>query len=298
MVGHSPFTADTKAEGSFSTKAKSSTAAVVGGLISGPIDAYLLQPTDVVKTKQQMSTASAGMLRTGRDIVREEGVTALWKGATPFATHLALKYCLRWGSATHFINLMRDDAGRLTSPRIFAAGAMAGALEAVAIVTPFEVVKTRLQVQKAHTLYRGPVDVVQHILRHEGPRGFWRGLAPTFTRNTMNQAANQLSKPLLDKYIWGLKSGDTALAAWQSATTGFIAGIVGPLFNNPVDVSKTRLMSGDPRYHTMLQTIVRVGREEGVRQLWKGYVARLARIGPGYAVQWAVVDAIQQAWPW
>eukprot|EP00667_Euglena_gracilis_P025084 EG_transcript_29178 len=217
MVGHGHFTADPKAEGAFSSKAKSSTAAVVGGLISGPIDAYLLQPTDAVKTKQQMCTASRGMLRTGREIVREEGLTALWKGATPFATNLALKYCLRWGSATHFINLMRDEQGRLTAPRIFAAGAMAGALEAVAIVTPFEVVKTRLQVQKAHALYRGPGDVVRHILAHEGPRGFWRGLAPTFTRNTMNQAANQLSKPLLDRHVWGLRAGDAPLAAWQSA---------------------------------------------------------------------------------
>jgi solute carrier family 25 citrate transporter 1 len=31
-------------------------------------------------------------------VVNEEGVRALWKGLTPFATHLTLKYALRMGS--------------------------------------------------------------------------------------------------------------------------------------------------------------------------------------------------------
>jgi len=285
------------ARGSTRSKPNSSAAAVVGGFISGPVDAYLLQPTDVIKTRLQMSSTSSGMWRTGLTICREEGVSALWKGATPFATHLALKYCLRWGCATHFANLMREPSGKLTPSRHLMAGALTGGLEAVMVVTPFEVIKTRLQVQKVNAVFRGPIDVATHILRAEGPRGLWRGLAPTFVRNTMNQACNQITKPILDKWLWG-RSGDAPICAWQSASTGFIAGIVGPCLNNPVDVAKTRIMSGDPRYRAMLTTIMTVAREEGVRQLWKGYVARLARIGPGYAVQWAVVDAVQQRWPW
>lgn len=65
-----------------------------------------------------------------RAIYQEEGLKALWKGATPFATHLALKYCLRWGSATYFKNLLRDERGGLTAPRVFSAGAMAGGVNA------------------------------------------------------------------------------------------------------------------------------------------------------------------------
>eukprot|EP00669_Euglena_mutabilis_P013040 TRINITY_DN7789_c0_g1_i1.p2 TRINITY_DN7789_c0_g1~~TRINITY_DN7789_c0_g1_i1.p2 ORF type:complete len:309 (+),score=109.81 TRINITY_DN7789_c0_g1_i1:26-928(+) len=286
----------TKNEGSFSTKADSSQAALVGGLLSGPIEAYLLQPTDVIKTKLQTSPTSHGIFRTGRAIYQEEGAAALWKGATPFAMHLALKYCLRWGSATYFKNLLRDSNGALTGARVFAAGAMAGGLEAVVVVTPFEVVKTRLQVQKAHALYSGPVDVVRKVLRHEGIRALWRGLTPTFLRNTINQSTNQLTKPLLDHYVWG-KSQDSKQAVWKTAASGFCAGITGPSLNNPMDVAKTRLMAGDPRYKTMVGTILTVAREEGVRSLWKGYLARLARIGPGYAIQWVVIDQVQRAWP-
>lgn len=40
----------------------------------------------------------AGIYDCGRTVVKEEGVRALWKGLTPFATHLTLKYALRMGS--------------------------------------------------------------------------------------------------------------------------------------------------------------------------------------------------------
>jgi solute carrier family 25 citrate transporter 1 len=40
----------------------------------------------------------AGIVDCGKQVVNEEGVRALWKGLTPFATHLTLKYALRMGS--------------------------------------------------------------------------------------------------------------------------------------------------------------------------------------------------------
>ncbi len=53
------------------------------------------------------------------------------------------------------------------------AGLGAGVTEAVLIVTPFEVVKTRLQMQKgfdkATLRYQGPVDCVRKMVAEEGP---------------------------------------------------------------------------------------------------------------------------------
>ena len=39
---------------------------------------------------------------TGRTIVAEEGVSALWKGLAPFAVHLFTKYALRFGTNATF----------------------------------------------------------------------------------------------------------------------------------------------------------------------------------------------------
>lgn len=72
-----------------------------------------------------------------------------------------------------------------------AAGFLSGITEALVIVTPFEVVKIRLQQQKgldkALLKYRGPVHCATTIIREEGILGLWSGATPTIFRNGTNQ---------------------------------------------------------------------------------------------------------------
>lgn len=60
---------------------------------------------------------------------------------------------------------------------------------------------------------------------------------------------------------------------------------------------QTRLMAqersaGPARYKGLLDAIVTIPREEGLRALWKGLLPRLMRIPPGQAIVWAVSDQI------
>ena len=55
---------------------------------------------------------SAGVYNCGSTIVREEGVRSLWKGLTPFAGNLTLKYFLRFGTNAFYQNLLRDSVRR------------------------------------------------------------------------------------------------------------------------------------------------------------------------------------------
>jgi solute carrier family 25 citrate transporter 1 len=66
-------------------------------------------------------------------------------------------------------------------------------------------------------------------------------------------------------------------------------------------VIKTRLMaqgkegassSAGPRYSGMLDALVKIPREEGIRALYRGLLPRLMRIPPGQAIVWAVSDQI------
>lgn len=88
------------------------------------------------------------MLHCGRTIAAEEGLPALWKGLTPFVGQLTIKYGLRMGLNAFFLELMRDEEGRLSSAARLTAGLGAGVSEALLVVTPFEVIKTRLQQQR------------------------------------------------------------------------------------------------------------------------------------------------------
>lgn len=273
---------------------------MIAGSIGGVIEAVACQPLDVAKTRMQLGGSPAG-LTIFRTIAREEGVRALYKGLTPFCTHLFLKYALRLGSFGFFQDVMRREDGTSTIPRTLAAGVMAGSTEAVLIVTPFEVVKTRLQKQKGLTnlKYNGPADCVQKVVRQEGFRSLWKGVTPTVIRQGSNQGSSFLSVILLNKNLWGKVEGDgKVLGAHQTALSGLLAGAVGPCLNHPFDVAKSRMMSQESlgsqrKYTSTLQCLAKVRAEEGIAACYKGLSMRLARVAPGQAIMWTVVMRIQ-----
>ncbi|XP_002989554.2 mitochondrial succinate-fumarate transporter 1 [Selaginella moellendorffii] len=275
----------------------------LSGSLGGIVEASCLQPIDVIKTRLQLDTARQyrGIANCGVTIVKSEGVRALWKGLTPFATHLTLKYTLRMGTNALLQTFLADsDTGKLSSAARLASGFGAGVLEALVIVTPFEVVKIRLQQQRGLSrdklLYKGPIHCAGTIIQQEGILGLWSGALPTVMRNGINQAAMFTAKNTFDSMLWKKHEGDgRTLQPWQSMASGFLAGCVGPVCTGPFDVVKTRLMAQskkNPKYSGMFHAIATIRAEEGVLALWKGLLPRLMRIPPGQAIMWAVADQI------
>ncbi|XP_010553112.1 PREDICTED: mitochondrial succinate-fumarate transporter 1 [Tarenaya hassleriana] len=278
----------------------------ISGSLGGIVEASCLQPIDVIKTRLQLDRGGAykGIVHCGSTVARTEGVRALWKGLTPFATHLTLKYALRMGSNAVFQSAFKDsETGKLSNRGRLLSGFGAGVLEALAIVTPFEVVKIRLQQQKGLSLgllkYKGPIHCARTIVREEGVLGLWAGAAPTVMRNGTNQAAMFTAKNAFDVLLWHKHEGDgKVLQPWQSMISGFLAGTAGPICTGPFDVVKTRLMAqsrdgeGGLKYRGMVHAIRTIYAEEGVLALWKGLLPRLMRIPPGQAIMWAVADQI------
>ncbi|KNA07778.1 hypothetical protein SOVF_168780 [Spinacia oleracea] len=277
----------------------------ISGSVGGIVEASCLQPIDVIKTRLQLDRAGnyKGILHCGTTVANSEGVRALWKGLTPFATHLTLKYALRMGTNAVLQSALRDsETGKISHQARLFSGFGAGVLEALVIVTPFEVVKIRLQQQKGLSpellKYKGPIHCARTIIGEEGILGLWAGAAPTVMRNGTNQAAMFTAKFMFDKALWKKQEGDgTVLQPWQSMISGFLAGTAGPICTGPFDVVKTRLMAqsksgGDVKYTGMVHAIRTIHAEEGLRALWRGLLPRLMRIPPGQAIMWAVADQL------
>jgi solute carrier family 25 citrate transporter 1 len=286
--------------------------------MGGIAEAVCLQPIDVIKTRLQLDSAGkyTGVVNCGATIAREEGVRSLWKGLTPFATNLTLKYALRFSTNSFYQSLLRDkETGKLSDGSRMAAGFLAGVTEAFMIVTPCEVVKIRLQQQSGAATgdaakYKGPVHCGVTIVKEEGIRGLWSGATPTVMRNGTNQMCLFWAKNHMDEVLWGKKEGDgKALAPMQSTVSGFLAACLGPAVTNPMDVVKTRMMAqakappDAPRYKGFFDALIRIPRDEGVLALfWKGLLPRLMRIAPGQAIVWTVNDQItaayERGWTW
>ncbi|OQS01049.1 Mitochondrial Carrier (MC) Family [Thraustotheca clavata] len=275
----------------------------LAGALSGVIEAIILTPLDVAKTRLQLDKTGQykGMIDCSKQLFRAEGPKALYKGFTPWTIHVVAKNGTRFYFNAIYRKLLQDKNGQVSGFNEFVAGAMAGATEAVLIVTPFEVVKTRLQgqniVKGEIPKYSGPMQTTMTIIKNEGPFALWKGCAPTIGRQGLNQACSFWSNTAMKKHVWNLNEGES-LSPWKSMLTGMLGAIPGPCINCPMDVVKTRLMAQDnakgtkPKYTGMVDAMRVISREEGFGALYKGLVPRLTRLCPSYGIQWLVMDQV------
>ncbi|KAG9416634.1 hypothetical protein AC1031_001025 [Aphanomyces cochlioides] len=302
-IGEGGLRAPLPSETAPNKKAVSPTVKFFAGALSGVIEALILTPLDVTKTRLQLDKTGQykGMIDCGKQLLKAEGPKGLYKGFVPWTSHVVLKNGTRFYFNAIYRKLLSDQNGQVTSFKEFIAGALAGATEAVLIVTPFEVVKTRLQGQTIVPgeipKYRGTIQSTLTIIKTEGPMALWKGCAPTIGRQGLNQACSFWSNTYMKKNLWQLKEGET-LSPWKSLVTGMLGAIPGPCINCPMDVVKTRLMAQENgkgvsgKYTGMFQAIGLIAREEGVGALYKGLVPRLTRLCPSYGIQWLVMDQV------
>ena len=172
------------------------------------------------------------------------------------------------------------------------AGLSAGVTEAVAVVTPMEVVKIRLQAQY-HSLsdpldvpkYRNAVHGLFTVVKEEGVGALYRGVSLTALRQGTNQAVNFTAYTELKAWLQKVQPAyhHKELPSYQTMVIGLISGAMGPFSNAPIDTIKTRLQRtpGEPG-QTAVSRIVGIARDmfkqEGGRAFYKGITPRVMRV--------------------
>lgn len=187
------------------------------------------------------------------------------------------------------------------------AGLAAGVTEAVAVVTPMEVIKIRLQAQ--HHSMADPLDIPKYrnaahatytVIKEEGVGALYRGVSLTALRQGTNQAVNFSAytefKALLQK--WQPEYSNKELPSYQTMVIGLFSGAMGPLSNAPIDTIKTRLQKtpGVPG-QTAISRITVIARDmfkqEGFRAFYMGITPRIMRVAPGQAVTFTVYEYVK-----
>ena len=163
-------------------------------------------------------------------------------------------------------------------------GASAGATESF-VVVPFELVKIRLQDRASAGKYNGMIDCVMKTIKAEGPLALYNGLESTMWRHILwnagyfgciFQVRAQLPAAI-----------DKSQQVRNDLISGAVGGTFGTILNTPMDVVKSRIQNSPktagsiPKYNWAWPALGTVMREEGFAALYKGFLPKVLRLGPG-----------------
>ncbi|KAK5048256.1 hypothetical protein LTR84_005926 [Exophiala bonariae] len=296
---------------------KPATAAVnlIAGGGAGMMEALVCHPLDTIKVRMQLSTRARapgtkkrGFYQTGKEIVKRETAFGLYKGLGAVLSGIVPKMAIRFTSYEWYKQALADKNGVVTSKATFFAGLGAGVTEAVAVVTPMEVVKIRMQAQY-HSL-SDPLDVPKYrsaphaaltVIKEEGFGALYRGVSLTALRQGTNQAVNFTAytefKSILQKAQ--PQYDNKNLPAYQTTLIGLVSGAMGPFSNAPIDTIKTRLQKtpaepGQSAITRIVNITNAMFKQEGPRAFYKGITPRVMRVAPGQAVTFTVYEFLKK----
>ena len=127
------------------------------GAIAGVSEVLTMYPLDVVKTRSQLLVGkSIGTFATLGNIVKQEGVSRLYRGIIPPIFMEAPKRATKFAANDMWGQFYRKlfDIQKTTQSLSVLTGASAGATESF-IVVPFDLVKIRLKKKKSANIYLG-----------------------------------------------------------------------------------------------------------------------------------------------
>ncbi|XP_041994363.1 mitochondrial substrate carrier family protein ucpB-like isoform X1 [Salvia splendens] len=252
--------------------------------------------SDVLKVRLQMQLVGQRGLLTGMgqismQVVKSEGLRALYLGLTPALMRSVLYGGLRLGLYSKYVRELAFESHNVLMK--IASGAFSGAV-ATALTNPVEVLKVRLQMRGTNS--RGPIQELQKIASEEGMAALWKGLGPAMTRAaalTASQLATyDQSKQMLMKWT-SLQEG-----FYLHLTASSIAGTVSTIMTAPIDMVKTRLMlqrqsQSAGSYKNGIHCAYQVLQTEGPRGLYKGGFSMFARLGPQTTITFIVCEQLR-----
>uniref|UniRef100_A0A2K6FS68 Solute carrier family 25 member 12 n=1 Tax=Propithecus coquereli TaxID=379532 RepID=A0A2K6FS68_PROCO len=179
-------------------------AEILAGGCAGGSQVIFTNPLEIVKIRLQV----AGEITTGPrvsalNVLRDLGIFGLYKGAKACFLRDIPFSAIYFPVYAHCKLLLADENGHVGGLNLLAAGAMAG-VPAASLVTPADVIKTRLQVaaRAGQTTYSGVIDCFRKILREEGPSAFWKGTAARVFRSSPQFGVTLVTYELLQRWFY------------------------------------------------------------------------------------------------
>jgi len=159
------------------------------------------------------------------------------------------------------------------------------AMFASACIHPIDLTKVRIQLMGQGTkgAVPSPAKVVADIVKAEGFTGLYSGLTAALTRQaTYGTARIGLHRAFSNK-LEEINEGN-AIPFYMKAVSGLCSGAIAVCIGTPFDVALVRMQNDGSRpaterrgYKNVFDALMRISREEGVLNLWRGLAPNVLR---------------------
>ena len=135
--------------------------------------------------------------------------------------------------------------------------------------------------------YNGMLDCVGKIIKQEGIMAMYQGLESTIWRHVLWNSGYFGCIFQVRGMLPANPNKDKSVQMRNDLVSGSIGGTVGTILNTPMDVVKSRIQNsprvpgGVPKYNWAWPALGTVMKEEGFSALYKGFVPKVLRLGPG-----------------
>lgn len=144
---------------------------------AGASQVMFTNPLEIVKIRLQVAgEITSGPKVKAWNVIKDLGVRGLYKGSKACFLRDVPFSAIYFPAYAHNKLFFADADGHNSPASLLLSAGIAG-IPAAYLVTPADVIKTRLQVaaRKGQTTYNGVIDAARKILHEEGFAAFWKG---------------------------------------------------------------------------------------------------------------------------
>ncbi|TKY74718.1 Adenine nucleotide transporter BT1 [Spatholobus suberectus] len=175
--------------------------------------------------------------------------------------------------------------------RLF-SGAVAGAVSRTA-VAPLETIRTHLMVG---TSGHSTTEVFHNIMKTDGWKGLFRGNLVNVIRVAPSKAIELFAYDTVNKNLSPKPGEQPKLPISASLIAGACAGVSSTICTYPLELVKTRLTIQRGVYDGLLDAFLKIIREEGPAELYRGLAPSLVGVIPYAATNYFTYDTLKKAY--
>lgn len=251
-------------------------------------------PLDTIKIRLQLLLINHEHL-LGKQIVsnllRNEGVKALWKGNVP----AELLYILYGATQFTAYSVFNKSFSRLQESTGFVLSASTHSLVvgcATGVVSsattyPFDLLRTRLAANNTKT-FLSMTALCRSLLKEQGVRGFFVGIKPTLLSMIANSGIFFWSYSLARAAFEDVEKRENVKLWGVEAMSGFTAGVTAKAVTFPLDTLRKRMQVTQTNRATEL--FVSQLKTGGAASFYRGFTVGLIKTAPTSAVAMAIYE--------